>query len=39
FGHYHHTSDDDMDVIDRNTLRAVGQVVLALLYKESVDAI
>ncbi|NND09109.1 MAG: DUF4910 domain-containing protein [Saprospiraceae bacterium] len=39
FGHYHHTSDDDMDVIDRNTLRAVGQVVLALLYKESVGAI
>jgi len=39
FGHYHHTSDDDINIIDKNTLRAVGQVVLALLYKESVDAI
>ena len=39
FGSYHHTHDDDMDIIDRNTLRVVGQVVLALLYKESVGAI
>ncbi|MBK8502094.1 MAG: M28 family peptidase [Saprospiraceae bacterium] len=39
FGAYHHTHDDDMDVIDRNTLRAVGQVITALLYKESVGAI
>ncbi len=39
FGKYHHTHEDDMDIIDRNTLRAVGQVVIALLYKESVGAI
>jgi hypothetical protein len=39
FGAYHHTHDDDMDVIDRNTLRAVGQVITALLFKESVGAI
>lgn len=39
FGAYHHTHDDNMEIIDRNTLRAVGQVVLALLYKESVGAI
>ena len=39
FGSYHHTHDDNMDIMDRNTLRAVGQVVLALLYKESVGAI
>ena len=39
FGHYHHTQSDNMEIIDRNTLRAVGQVVLAVLYKESVGAI
>jgi len=38
FGDYHHTHADDMGIIDRNTLRAVGQVVIALLYKESVLA-
>jgi len=35
FGHYHHTHDDNMDNIDKNTLRRVGQVVTAVLYKES----
>lgn len=35
FGHYHHTHDDNMDNIDPNTLRIVGQVVTAVLYKES----
>ncbi len=39
FGAYHHTSDDNMEIIDRQTLRAVGQVVTALIYKESVGAI
>ncbi len=39
FGHYHHTHQDNMEIIDRTTLRAVGQVVLALLFKESVGAI
>jgi Zn-dependent M28 family amino/carboxypeptidase len=39
FGHYHHTQADDMSVIDRNTLRAVGQVMLAMLYQESVQAL
>ncbi len=34
FGDYWHTHEDDMDVIDRRTLRAVGQVVLAVLYRE-----
>ena len=29
-----HTHQDDMDGIDRRTLRAVGQVVLAVIYKE-----
>jgi len=39
FGEYHHTHADDIGIIDRNTLRAVGQVVIALLYKERVRAI
>lgn len=29
-----HTGDDDMDKIDRETLRAVGQVVTAVVYRE-----
>ena len=32
FGHYHHTHDDNMDIIDKNTLRAVGKVVTATIY-------
>lgn len=35
FGAYHHTHDDNIDNIDQNTLRIVGQVVTAVLYKES----
>ncbi|MEL6123528.1 MAG: M28 family peptidase [Bacteroidota bacterium] len=35
FGYYHHTHDDDIDIIDPRTLRVVGQVVTAVLYKES----
>jgi hypothetical protein len=31
----HHTHADGMDIIDKNTLQAVGQVVLATIYKES----
>ena len=34
FGAYWHTHDDDMDIIDARTLRAVGQVLLELIYKE-----
>ncbi|OAV45731.1 glutamine cyclotransferase [Lewinella sp. 4G2] len=29
-----HTGDDDLDVIDKETLRAVGQVVTAVVYRE-----
>ena len=36
FGHYWHTHDDDMSVISKSTLRAVGQTVLAVIYRESV---
>ncbi len=35
FGKYWHTHGDDMSVISKSTLRAVGQTVLAVLYKES----
>ncbi len=35
FGEYWHTHHDDMSVIDKRTLRAVGQTVLAVLYRES----
>jgi len=35
FGHYWHTHKDDMSVIDKQTLTAVGQTVLNVLYKEA----
>lgn len=35
FGDYHHTHDDDLDIISKRSLRVVGQVVTAVLYKES----
>lgn len=35
FGWYHHTHADDLDVISVETLDAVGQVVTAVIYKES----
>ncbi|MBL7953380.1 MAG: M28 family peptidase [Flavobacteriales bacterium] len=34
FGPYWHTHDDDMDVIDQATLKAVGQTVLEVVWKE-----
>ena len=30
-----HTGDDNLDVIDKRTLRAVGQVVLAVVFREA----
>lgn len=35
FGAYHHTHRDNLDIIDRGSLQAVGQVVLAAIYNES----
>jgi hypothetical protein len=32
FGKFHHTHQDNMDIIDRETLKAVGQTVLTYLY-------
>lgn len=34
FGSYWHTHDDNLDVIDKNTLKAVGQTVLETIYHE-----
>ncbi|MBK9336502.1 MAG: M28 family peptidase [Lewinellaceae bacterium] len=33
FGSYHHTHNDNMDVIDRNTLGMVGHVVATVVYR------
>lgn len=35
FGSYHHTHQDNLEVIDPASLQAVGQVVLAVVYNES----
>lgn len=35
FGHYHHTHDDNIDIIDKNTLKAVGKVVTAAIWNAS----
>ena len=35
FGHYWHTHADDISVIDKRTLKAVGQVVTAVIYNEA----
>ena len=32
FPNYHHATTDNMEIIDRNTLKAVGQTVLQVLY-------
>jgi glutaminyl-peptide cyclotransferase len=34
FGAYHHTQDDNMQVIDKETLRAVGETVMQVLFQE-----
>lgn len=34
FGDYHHTHKDNMNIIDKNTLKAVGQTLLEVLYHE-----
>ena len=35
FGHYWHTHNDNMDIIDKHTLGAVGDVLLQVLYKNA----
>ena len=34
FGGYHHTKKDNMDIIDKQTLQAVGETVLYTIYNE-----
>jgi len=34
FADYHHTHKDNLELIDKNTLKAVGQTVLQVLYQE-----
>jgi hypothetical protein len=34
FGSYWHTHNDNMSVIDKNTLKAVGQTLLEVVYNE-----
>lgn len=34
FGEFHHTHKDNMDIISKETLQAVGQTVLTVLYNE-----
>lgn len=34
FGHYHHTHQDNMDLIDARTLKAVGETVIYTVYQE-----
>lgn len=35
FGTFHHTHADNMDVIDKNTLKAVGQTLMEVIYSEN----
>ena len=35
FGAHHHTHRDNLDIIDRASLQAAGQVTLAVVYNES----
>jgi hypothetical protein len=34
FGDYHHTKRDNMSIIDRQTLQAVGETLLYTVYNE-----
>lgn len=36
FGHYHHTHKDNIDIISKDNLKAVGQVVTAVIYRQAV---
>jgi hypothetical protein len=39
FGHYWHTHKDNMDIIDKHSLGAVGEVLLQVLYKNASGAL
>ena len=35
FGYFHHTHKDNIEIIDKGTLRAVGETVLQMIYQEN----
>jgi glutaminyl-peptide cyclotransferase len=35
FGHYWHTHDDNMDIISKNTMKDVGQLLTAIIYRKA----
>lgn len=37
FGHFWHTHADNMSIIDKNTLKAVGQTLLGVIYGEKIN--
>ncbi|MFN7120299.1 MAG: M28 family peptidase [Saprospiraceae bacterium] len=39
FGEYWHTHNDNMAIIDRKTLKAVGQLMLVIIYRENSGAL
>ena len=39
FGKYHHTHNDNMSIIDKETLKGIGQTILSVLHYESADAL
>ena len=39
FGEYHHTAHDDMSILDKETMKAVGQTVLSVLHYEQANAL
>ncbi|HND86956.1 MAG TPA: M28 family peptidase [Saprospiraceae bacterium] len=38
FGRYHHTHDDNLDIIDRDVLASVGKVVTTVVYRSAAGA-
>ena len=39
FGHYWHTHKDNMNIIDKHSLGAVGEVLIQVLYKNASGAL
>ena len=39
FGEYHHTAHDDMNILDKETMKAVGQTLLSVLHYEQANAL
>ena len=39
FGEYHHTAHDDMNILDKETMKAVGQTILSVLHYEQANVL